>query len=129
METNIKRFFSKKQTNKQTKKKGKTLPKRQNDGLLRKREIFHHSHSLSIFLFQSNASVKVSTVTDCTRETAATRKSGLNENNTHELTHGLFSCLINLAITHFNFFQAALFAISPFWLFFSECLRSSYTRS
>ena len=67
----------------------------------KKREIFHHSHSLFIFFFQSNASVKVSTVTDCTREAAATRMSGLNENNTHELTHGLLSYLINLAITPF----------------------------
>lgn len=97
LETNKKRKtpFSAKNKNKET------LPKREIDGLLRKREIFHHSHSLSMFLFQSNASVKVSTVTDCTREAAATRKSGLNENYIHEPNHGLFSYLINLAITSF----------------------------
>ena len=56
----------------------KTLPKRQIDGLQRKRELFHYIHILSIFPLQSNTSVKGTTVNECTREEAVARKSGLN---------------------------------------------------
>lgn len=56
----------------------KTLPKRQIDGLQRKQELFHYIHSLCISPFQSNTSVKETTVNKCTRKEAVARKSGLN---------------------------------------------------
>ena len=45
-------------------------------------------------LSQTGVDVKGSTVNECRRE-AAMRKSDLNGNNTQELTHALFSPLIN----------------------------------
>ena len=64
-------------------------------GILRKRELFHHSHSLSIFLFQSDTSVKGWKVNEMPREEGVARRSVLKENNTHKLTHALFSLLNN----------------------------------